>query len=267
MSRAAFPPRSLGAPSSRLIARQENSAAALREPVLAARGGPSCCWLRRHNGPVQRVSVVGNSGSGKTTLGAALGRAMGVPHLELDSVFHQPDWEPLDRDEFRRRVGEFVAADRWVVDGNYSSVRDLIWARADTVVWLDLPRHRVMRQILWRTIRRVALRKELWNGNRERLGQPVHRRPARVDRRLGLDPAPRLPAALPGGQPRPGQRAPEFRPGAVPPRADGPAPARPGAVVTRLSRAATCAGRGSGGPSRGTSCGSGCRRGRRRSGR
>jgi adenylate kinase family enzyme len=118
---------------------------------------------------VQRVSVVGNSGSGKTTLGAALGRAMRVPHLELDSVFHQPNWEPLDRDEFRRRVSEFVAADRWVIDGNYSSVRDLIWARADTVVWLDLPRRRVMRQLLWRTIRRGALRTTLWNGNREQL--------------------------------------------------------------------------------------------------
>jgi adenylate kinase family enzyme len=125
--------------------------------------------LCQHNEPVQRVSVVGNSGSGKTTLGAALGRAMGVPHLELDSVFHQPNWEPLDQDEFRRRVSEFVAADRWVIDGNYSSVRDLIWARADTVVWLDLPRRRVMRQLLWRTIRRGALRMELWNGNREQL--------------------------------------------------------------------------------------------------
>jgi len=118
---------------------------------------------------VQRVSVVGNSGSGKTTLGAALGRALGVPHLELDSVFHQPNWEPLDRDEFRRRVGEFIAADCWVIDGNYSAVRDLVWARADTVVWLDLPRSRVMRQLLWRTIRRGALRMELWNGNREQL--------------------------------------------------------------------------------------------------
>jgi adenylate kinase family enzyme len=54
------------------------------------------------------------------------------------------------------------------VDGNYSAVRDLVWARADTVVWLDLPRRTVMRQIIWRTVRRVALRAELWNGNRER---------------------------------------------------------------------------------------------------
>ena len=43
-----------------------------------------------------------------------------------------------------------------------------MWARADTVVILDLPRHAVMRQVIWRTVRRVVLRVELWNGNRER---------------------------------------------------------------------------------------------------
>jgi adenylate kinase family enzyme len=138
------------------------------EPRSARPRHPPRGPRRPDNKPVQRISVVGNSGSGKTTLAAALGRAMGAPHLELVGVFHQPDWEPLEAAEFRRRVSEFIAGDRWVVDGNYSAVRDLIWARADTVVWLDPPRHRVMRQILWRTVRRAAFRKELWNGNRER---------------------------------------------------------------------------------------------------
>ena len=65
-------------------------------------------------------------------------------------------------------MAEFVAAECWITDGNYSSkVQDLIWARADTVVWLDLPRHRVMRRIIWRTLRRVIAGTELWNGNRE----------------------------------------------------------------------------------------------------
>ena len=41
-------------------------------------------------------------------------------------------------------------------------------ARADTVIWLDLPRRTVMRRIIWRTLRRIAGRTELWNGNRER---------------------------------------------------------------------------------------------------
>jgi adenylate kinase family enzyme len=117
---------------------------------------------------VLRVSVVGNSGSGKTTIAAALSAALNAPHLELDSVFHQPGWAPLEDEEFRRRVAEFVAAPRWVVDGNYSKVQGLVWARADTVVWLDPARRRVMRRIIWRTLRRAALRAELWNGNRER---------------------------------------------------------------------------------------------------
>ena len=123
---------------------------------------------RAHTERVRRISVVGNSGSGKTTIAAALSEALDVPHLELDGVFHQPDWVPLEEAEFRRRVAEFVAAPSWVADGNYSAVRDLVWARADTVIWLDPPRHRVMRRIIWRTLRRTALRAELWNGNRER---------------------------------------------------------------------------------------------------
>ena len=40
--------------------------------------------------------------------------------------------------------------------------------RADTVIWLDLPKRTVMRRLSWRTLRRVAGRVELWNGNRER---------------------------------------------------------------------------------------------------
>lgn len=96
-----------------------------------------------------------------------LAAALAIPHLELDSVFHQPGWEPIDRELFRERVTAFTQAPGWVVDGNYSAVRDIVWSRADTVVWLDPPRHRVMRQVIWRTLRRMVTRAELWNGNRE----------------------------------------------------------------------------------------------------
>jgi adenylate kinase family enzyme len=117
---------------------------------------------------VRRVSVVGTSGSGKSTVARQLADILGVPHLELDAVHHQPGWEQLPTDEFRRIVAARAAAGGWVIDGNYGRVRDLVWARADTVVWLDLPKRTVMRQVVWRTLRRVALRRELWNGNRER---------------------------------------------------------------------------------------------------
>jgi len=117
---------------------------------------------------VQRVSVVGTSGAGKSTLARSLAVALDADFLELDSVNHQADWVPLPTPEFRRRVASAVAGERWVVDGNYSKVRDLVWGRADTVVWIDLPRRTVMRRVIWRSFRRVAGRVELWNGNRER---------------------------------------------------------------------------------------------------
>ena len=118
---------------------------------------------------MQRVSVVGTSGAGKSTLSRALAGALDAEFLELDSVFHQAGWVPLPREEFRRHVTDVVAGERWVIDGNYTSqVKDLVWARANTVVWLDLPRRTVMRRIIWRSFRRAAARTELWNGNRER---------------------------------------------------------------------------------------------------
>jgi len=127
---------------------------------------------------VRRVAVVGNSGSGKTALGRQLASALGVRFVELDAIYHQRDWEPLPDKVFRRRVAEIVAEHAWVVDGSYSAVRDLVWARADTIVWLDLSRLAVTRQIVWRTLSRAITRAELWNGNRESWRAVFSRDPA-----------------------------------------------------------------------------------------
>jgi adenylate kinase family enzyme len=116
-----------------------------------------------------RFSVIGTSGSGKTTLARALAARMKIPFIELDSIFHQPNWVVLPDAEFRARVGALVNSERWVIDGNYYHVvHDLVWDRATTIVWLDLPRWQIMTQVVWRSVSRAAMRKELWNGNRER---------------------------------------------------------------------------------------------------
>ena len=82
--------------------------------------------------------MVGTPGAGKSTVARELARNLGVPFVELDGIFHQPGWAPLAADEFRHRVAEVAAGDAWVIDGNYSDVRSLVWARADTVD-LDRP--------------------------------------------------------------------------------------------------------------------------------
>jgi adenylate kinase family enzyme len=118
---------------------------------------------------VRRVVVIGSSGAGKTTLARRIARHLDVANLELDAVFHQSNWTRLPREEFRARVSDLVTADGWVIDGNYSEVQDIVWPRADTVVWVDLPRWLVTSRIVRRTVIRGVRRQELWNGNRENL--------------------------------------------------------------------------------------------------
>ena len=120
---------------------------------------------------VQRVSVVGVTGSGKTTFAASLATRLRVPHVELDALHWEPNWTMAELDVFRRRVARQVSAEGWVVDGNYAKVRDLVWGRADTVVWLDYPFALTFARLLRRTLARVRSGQELWNGNRERFAE------------------------------------------------------------------------------------------------
>jgi adenylate kinase family enzyme len=119
---------------------------------------------------VNRISIVGNSGSGKSTMARALGARLGVPVLELDSLFHQAEWTPLPTLDFQGRVREFIGTHpRFIVDGNYPAVLPDVWAAADTVIWLSPSRAENMRAIVGRTLRRAFTREVLWNGNREPL--------------------------------------------------------------------------------------------------
>ena len=70
---------------------------------------------------------------------------------------------------FRSRVASVVEAEDWVVDGGYSVVRDLIWSRADTVVWLDYPLTVILPRLFGRIVARIRDGSELWpgTGNRE----------------------------------------------------------------------------------------------------
>jgi adenylate kinase family enzyme len=130
-------------------------------------------------GRLSRVVIQGTSGSGKTTVSAALAHTLGVACLELDGLYQQHNWTPLDLEEFRARVGSFVEQPRWVVDGNYSHVRDLLWPKATTILFIDLPKRVVMTRVIKRTILRIIKREELWNGNRESWRNALSRDPMR----------------------------------------------------------------------------------------
>lgn len=117
---------------------------------------------------MRRVALVGTTGSGKSTLAERLSPLLGAPVVELDALFWRPGWNSAPEETFRGLVGEATGAERWIVVGNYGRMRDLVWRRADTLVWLDLPLARVMARLLRRTVRRIVSGEDLWGtGNRE----------------------------------------------------------------------------------------------------
>ncbi len=116
---------------------------------------------------MRRVLVVGVSGAGKTTVSRAITAATGLPHIELDALWHDEGWTNPGEAEFVRRVDVATAGEEWVADGNYGAVRELLWSRATHVVWLDYPRWVGSARAIRRTAGRLIRRPELWNGNRE----------------------------------------------------------------------------------------------------
>ena len=116
-----------------------------------------------------RIAILGTTGSGKTTLSQSLSRLLQIPAVELDAIRHGPNWVETPDDEFCRRIAAALHGENWVVDGNYSVARDIIWPRATTLIWLDYSFPLVFWRLFRRTMRRGILRAPLWNGNKEDL--------------------------------------------------------------------------------------------------
>jgi adenylate kinase family enzyme len=117
---------------------------------------------------VQRVLVVGLPCSGKTTLSAALARRLEVAHIEVDDLHWGPGW--TTREDFVDRVEQATAAEGWVADDwGTKEVRDLLWDRASTLVWLDPPRRVAESRAVRRTAWRVLSRSRHAGGNRDGL--------------------------------------------------------------------------------------------------
>jgi hypothetical protein len=125
---------------------------------------------------VQRIALIGPSGSGKTTLGRWLQTTLGTPFTDLDDLHWRLGWVEAPLDAFRRDVDRLAQTPCWAIAGSYAKARDLIWPRADTLIWLDLP----LFQVLWRSTSRAV--RQWWtaepicNGNRQTLAQLVNGR-------------------------------------------------------------------------------------------
>lgn len=118
---------------------------------------------------MQRILIIGCPGSGKSTLSRALSVHTGLPVIHLDKEYFGPDWQEMPRPEWRQRVEELVAHDRWIMDGNYAGTLATRLARADLVIYLTPSPLTCLYRVLKRIVRwRGRVRPDAAPGCKER---------------------------------------------------------------------------------------------------
>ena len=117
--------------------------------------------------PYKRIVVVGVTSSGKSTLAEKLSKRFGLSYIELDALNWDPNWQAAPLEVLRARVEKATQAEKWIVAGNYHVVRDLIWPKAEVMIWLDYPLLTALWQLTRRTFRRWWTQELLWGTNRE----------------------------------------------------------------------------------------------------
>lgn len=117
--------------------------------------------------PYHRLVVIGTTSSGKSTLAEKIAKRFDLRFIELDALHWEPNWQDAPLEVFRERVRAATQAEQWIVAGNYRVVRDLVWTKAEAVIWLDYPFFLVLRQLTYRTFKRWWTQELLWGTNRE----------------------------------------------------------------------------------------------------
>lgn len=120
----------------------------------------------------ERIQITGNSCSGKSSLAAQIAEELGLPFVELDALHWRPNWVGLSEEDpelFISKIRDATDGDSWVVAGSYMSFcQETFWPRLDTLVWLDLPRWRLLIRLYMRSWQRWRSKQLLWGSNYER---------------------------------------------------------------------------------------------------
>lgn len=121
--------------------------AAVDDRPLESNSTSSCSSIRR-------IAVLGAGGAGKSWLAGELGRQLGIEPVHLDALYYDRDWRPASPERWAALQRDLVAAECWIIDGNYQSSAKIRLAAADTIVFLDTPTLRRLARLLRRRLMR-----------------------------------------------------------------------------------------------------------------
>lgn len=119
----------------------------------------------------RKIIISGTSCTGKTTLGRQLSEQLSLPQIDLDDLHFLPNWVAKDSADFIQDVNSAIEQhDEWIISGSYQSkLKDTVWPKATTIIWLDLPLHIILVRYFKRTFRRVVFKEKCCGENYESL--------------------------------------------------------------------------------------------------
>ena len=119
---------------------------------------------------MEKITIIGSGGSGKSTLARELGKLLHIEVFHLDALFWKPGWVGVPKEEQRLVQNELVEKEKWIFDGNYGGTMDIRLNKAETIIFLDIPRTICVYRVIKRWIQyRNKSRPDMGEGCEERI--------------------------------------------------------------------------------------------------
>ncbi|MCH8905659.1 MAG: hypothetical protein IH840_01105 [Candidatus Heimdallarchaeota archaeon] len=98
----------------------------------------------------QRINVCGGYGTGKSVVAKVLGEKLGMKRIHIDDLYWLENWGEIDRDQLKDVIHTLISRKKWLIDGNYSWLLEIIESTCDLIIILRPPLIINLWRLWWR---------------------------------------------------------------------------------------------------------------------